>query len=175
MGNAAWVRASLAMAQPSKIAEIGAGEGVLCRSMARWQPRAEVVGVDRVQRPADFPANIGWRRGDLFEELPSCRADTVVGVMILHHFTEERLDELGGILREARTLYFCEPWRSGLARFWGNCLHPWMSEVTQHDMPASIGAGFLKGELPRWLGLGSWRVEETIDWRGSIRLRAWKE
>lgn len=177
MGNGAWIRASLAMARPFKISEVGAGEGLLCRDVARWAAGAEVVGIDRIQRPEGLTANIGWDQGDLFEKLPASGADTVLGVMILHHLTDESLQKLGEILKDTRALYFCEPWRSALSHFWAGWLWPFVGEVTRNDMPASIDAGFLPGELPVLLGLRkeNWRVEETVDWRGSLRLRAWRE
>lgn len=175
MGNAAWLRNRMDFVRTEKIAEIGAGEGIICRKMARWMPDCEVIGLDRVPRPPDLPANIGWRQGDLFDELPKCEAGIVVGIMILHHFSEEELGHLGNILQNVRGVYFCEPWRSSLARFWGKCLHPFVGRVTQHDMPVSINAGFRPGEMARLLGLEKWRLEETVDFRGTIRLRAWNE
>lgn len=175
MGNAAWLRHRTDFVRNEKIAEIGAGEGIMCRKMARWMPDCEIIGLDRIPPPRDLPANIGWRQGDLFEELPKCAAGLVVGIMILHHFSAEQLGQLGKTLQGARGVYFCEPWRSGLARFWSACLSPFVGRVTQHDMPASINAGFCRGEMARLLGLESWRVEETVDLRGTIRLRAWNE
>jgi hypothetical protein len=46
--------------------------------------------------------------------------------------------------------------------------------VTRHDMPASIRAGFRRGELPALLGLDSkkWILRELSHWRGSLRLVA---
>ncbi len=175
MGNAAWLRSRMDFVIAERIAEIGAGEGVVCKKMAAWLPDCEIIGLDRIPPPTDLPAKIGWRQGDLFQELPKCEAGVVVGVMILHHFTAEQLRDLGCILQKARAVYFCEPWRSGLARFWSACLSPFVGRVTRHDMPASINAGFRKGELAPLLGLENWRVEETTDLRGTIRLRAWKE
>jgi hypothetical protein len=53
-------------------------------------------------------------------------------------------------------------------------LLPLAGEVTRHDMPASIRAGFLKGELPSLLGLdpARWNVKEYESGRGSLRLIA---
>jgi hypothetical protein len=46
--------------------------------------------------------------------------------------------------------------------------------VTRHDMPASIRAGFRKGELAALLGLdrSAWIIEETETLRGSLRFSA---
>jgi hypothetical protein len=43
-------------------------------------------------------------------------------------------------------------------------------------MPASICAGFQKGELPFLLGLDpqKWHVHDSSTWRGSLRLLAWR-
>ena len=51
---------------------------------------------------------------------------------------------------------------------------PLAGEVTRHDMPASIRAGFVCGELPSLLGLdpAHWNIEEKESGRGSLRLIA---
>jgi hypothetical protein len=54
-------------------------------------------------------------------------------------------------------------------------MRPFCGKVTRHDLHVSIDAGFVSGELSRLLGLESWHVEESVDWRGSLRLLAWKE
>ena len=67
----------------------------------------------------------------------------------------------------------CEPWRVPLARWLGRGLHPWLGEVTRHDMGVSIRAGFRRGELAGLLGLGAgWAWRERTDLRGAIRLVA---
>lgn len=51
---------------------------------------------------------------------------------------------------------------------------PFTGEVTRHDMPASIRAGFLPGELPVLLKLdpSRWVFYESLNWTGSLRFEA---
>jgi hypothetical protein len=100
--------------------------------------------------------------------------DACIGNLILHHFDSEALRTLGGKLREFRLLLFSEPLRKALPMRLARMVLPLAGEVTRHDMPASIRAGFLKGELPSLLGLDPalWNVKEYESGRGSLRLVA---
>jgi len=188
MGNIRWVRRALRRAtkkiaeKPSasgrhgiRFIEIGAGDGRLCRKISAWFPGALVTGLDLARRPSGLPKAISWRQGDLFDELPSCVGEVFVGVLILHHFPDESLIGIGGMLRDYRVVCFCEPWRARFPHFLGALIQPFCGRVTRHDLHVSIDAGFVSGELSRLLGLESWHVEESVDWRGSLRLLAWKE
>ena len=99
-----------------------------------------------------------------------------MGSLILHHFSDEALRELGARLQSFRSLTFCEPLRFRVPLFLSKLSCPFLSEVTRHDMPASIRAGFLSGELPARLGLDSnkWIVTESSLWRGALRVAAWR-
>jgi hypothetical protein len=134
-----------------------------------------VTGLDLAPRPRDLPPRISWKQGDLLEELRSCEGDTLVGVMILHHFSDESLHKIGKMAERYRSLCFCEPWRARFPHLLGVLMRPFCGSVTRHDLPASIDAGFVPGELPRLLALKTWHIEEFVDWRGSLRLMAWKE
>jgi hypothetical protein len=185
MGNNRWMRKALRRAMEKtrspringgqRFIELGAGDGRLCHKLSNWFPRSKVIGLDLAPRPGGLPEAISWKQGDLFAELPRCTGEALVGVMILHHFANERLSELGQMLPEYPVLCFCEPWRIRFAHFLGLLLRPFLGRVARHDLPASINAGFVSGELPRLLGLESWHLEESVDWRGSLRLLAWKE
>lgn len=175
MGNFPWVLRALAAGGPYRaVAEIGAGEGRLCALLARRFPSAAVTGIDLVPRPAGLSETVRWKQGDIFQMVPGVEHDALVGVMIAHHFSGERLREIGAMARKAVCL--CEPLRSPLSHLWAGLLLPFVGPVTRHDMPASITAGFRKGELPALLGLAEekWTIRESVDWRGSIRLLAWK-
>ena len=173
MGNPGWVRRTLSkVGNIRRIVEVGAGDGRLCRKLHGWFPEAEIMGIDLTPRPSGLPADISWRRGDLFDVLPSLGADVVVAVMVLHHFHEERLETFGRLVRCCRTLCACEPWRAALPGWLGSFLVPFVGRVTRHDMPVSIAAGFLPGELPAALRLSGWHFEETVDPRGSLRVLA---
>ncbi len=189
MGNFRWIEKGIVealgpsaffvdrrLAQPPlQIVEIGAGEGRLCRRLCARFADARMLGIDLAPPPEDLPAEIEWKQGDLFAALPGCRADVLVGVMILHHFPEEQLRQFGDLLRNFSVICFCEPWRAVLPHVWSGLMWPWIGKVTRHDMPVSINAGFRPGELPALLELKNWRVRESVDWRGSLRLLAWKE
>ncbi len=188
MGNVRWARRALRRVirrnttEPGatpwhgmRLIEIGAGDGRLCRKILGWFPGAEVTGLDLAPRPGELPGAISWRQGDLSEELPSCAGEALVGVFILHHFSDEDLIRIGRMLQGYQVVCFCEPWRARFPHFLGAMLRPLCGTVTRHDLPVSIDAGFVAGELPQLLGLGQWHVEESVDWRGSLRLLAWKE
>ena len=53
---------------------------------------------------------------------------------------------------------------------------PFVGPATKHDMIVSIRAGFLPGELPNVLGLDAadWRVREETNWRGGLRMLAYR-
>ncbi|MFZ4683236.1 MAG: class I SAM-dependent methyltransferase [Terrimicrobiaceae bacterium] len=188
MGNFRWVEKGLVealgsgvvgfdrrLAQPPlQVIEIGAGEGRLCRKLSRRFMHVKVTGIDLAPRPDDLPAEIAWKREDLVSALSGCRADIVVGTMILHHFPDEELRQLGELLRKFPVICFCEPWRATLPHVWGGLMWPFIGKVTRHDMRVSIDAGFRPGELPGLLGLKNWQVRESVDWRGSVRLLAWR-
>jgi hypothetical protein len=185
MGNIRWMRRALRYAVKnatipivtgkSSFIEIGAGDGRLCRKILGWFPDALVTGLDLAPRPTGLPKAISWRQGDLFDELPSCAGEALVGVLILHHFSDERLLGLGRLIRDFRAVCFCEPWRARFSHFLGALIRPFCGKVARHDLHISIDAGFVSGELPRLLELEGWHVEESVDWRGSLRLLAWKE
>lgn len=160
---------------PRTIVELGAGEGRLSRLIADRFPKADVVGCDLVDRPRDLPGRIGWRQGDLLETLGTLDAGAFAGALILHHFQDEGLRELGGLMRKARLMVFLEPLRSRLPLMLCRLLDPLVSPVTRHDMPTSIRAGFREGELAGLLGLGAeWNVEESRGRFGTLRMVAWR-
>jgi hypothetical protein len=186
MGNVHWMKKALLRAtkrlskrpnkwQASRFIELGAGEGHLCRKISHWFPEAAVTGLDFAPRPRDLPETICWRQGDLLDELRSCEGDTLLGVMILHHLSDESLHKIGEMADGYRILCFCEPWRARFPHLLGALIRPFCGTVTRHDLPASIAAGFVLGELCGLLGLRSWHIQELIDWRGSLRFVAWKE
>jgi 2-polyprenyl-3-methyl-5-hydroxy-6-metoxy-1,4-benzoquinol methylase len=185
MGNNRWMRKALRRAlektgrlpkvDEQKCIEVGAGDGRLSRELANCFPGLKVISVDFAPRPVGLPKAISWRQGDLFDELPGCVGEALVGVMILHHFSDESLIKLGEMLRGYRIVCFCEPSRTRCPHFLGLLLRPFLGHVARHDLPVSIDAGFVPGELPRLLGLRNWHLEESVDWRGSLRLLAWKE
>jgi hypothetical protein len=174
LGNSRWIVEQLEKQDPApaRILELGAGEGELCRRINASLPSSSVTGLDLIGRPANLSADIDWISGDFFDTLPATNADTCVGSLILHHFSDRALRELGSRMKSFRCLAFCEPLRGRAPLFFSTVSSLFMGEVTQHDMPASIRAGFRLGELPALLGLdsGVWKINESSLWRGSLRL-----
>lgn len=167
MGNERWI---LRQNLDGGLVELGAGEGVLTRKLARKGP---VTGLDLQEGPEGL--DLSWVAGDLFETLPSVAGDTVVANLILHHFEDADLARLGQLLRGRRRLVVVEPWRSRLSLVEGGLLWPLINGVTRHDMMTSIRAGFRKGELPRLLRLGDgWEWREELSLLGGIRVLAWR-
>jgi 2-polyprenyl-3-methyl-5-hydroxy-6-metoxy-1,4-benzoquinol methylase len=178
MGNSRWIVRGLRQAgfAAGTVAELGAGEGRLAARIAKAFPEAAVTGLDLVSRPKGLDPRIGWECGDFFETLEALRPDAVVASLVLHHFSDAALRELGGWIRQAKVVVFSEPWRAPLPLRLSALAMPFVGRVTRHDMPASIRAGFRPCELPRWLGLDAapWRVEESCRWQGALRVLGWR-
>ncbi len=177
MGNFRWVGKALRRRDLGKgIVEIGAGEGWLSKRLARQFPGIPVTGLDLAPPPRDL-GEVRWKQGDLFSLLPEMPGDALAGVMILHHFQPAQLVELGRISGNFRMLCFCEPWRSSLSLALGRGMLPFVGAVTRHDMIVSIEAGFRRGELAAALALDPaiWQIRESVDWRGGLRLLAWRD
>lgn len=176
LGNSRWILRQLQkqMPRPARIIEVGAGAGGLCCKVHKAIPASDITGLDLIQRPVNLPPSIHWLSGDFFQTLTDIEPDTCVGSLILHHFPNGPLRDLGARLSSFRTLVFCEPLRSRVPLFLSKLSCPFMSEVTCHDMPASIRAGFRPGELSTLLGLDSkkWNTSESSHWRGVLRLVA---
>jgi hypothetical protein len=158
----------------ASIVELGAGEGLLCENLCRNFRGATVTGLDLAPRPSPLPESIDWVRGNFLETLNDISGESCVGSLILHHFSNADLGRLGMLLARFRTLVFCEPLRRRLPMFLSRIALPFAGEVTRHDMPASIRAGFRKGELPLLLGLdlSRWEIRESESARGTITLSA---
>jgi hypothetical protein len=176
LGNSRWILRSLRCFQGrfKNFVELGAGEGRLCRALSDDHPSAEVTGLDRINRPADLPPSIRWMSGDFLETLPVVNAEVCYGSLILHHLDAACLRRLGREFRRFPLLLFTEPYRGTLPLRMAGLASPFVGEITRHDMPASIRAGFRKGELAPLLGLdpARWEIREFATRRGSLRFAA---
>jgi hypothetical protein len=176
LGNERRILSELRRHRPavSSIVELGAGEGILCKRLGKLLPEVTVTALDFAHRPALLPESIGWVRGDFFGTLPGIDADTCIGSLILHHFSDEELDRLGRLLNRFDRLIFCEPLRGALPLVLSRLATPFVGEVTRHDMPASIHAGFRKGEIASLLGLDAarWEIRESESRRGTVMMVA---
>jgi hypothetical protein len=178
MGNELWLLRVMkrhAAAAAEGICEWGAGDGAFAARMADKFPDASITAVDLSPRPAGLDPRIVWHQGDLLAGAAS-HGGLLVANMFLHHFEGPQLRQLGEMCCGFRVLVFNEPDRSRQALFWSTLLLPFVGQVTRHDMPVSIRAGFRRGELPAMLGLSpdEWRIEETSTWRGARRVVAWR-
>ena len=163
---------------PSRLLEIGAGDGELLLRVARRLARkwydVDVVFVDLQnlltnQTKADFAAlNWGARavEADIFQWLNDSKAekiDAILGNLILHHFTDAQLTRLfSAAAKQARSFIAVEPRRSKWPLFWTQLLSLiGCGPVTCHDAPISVRAGFTGRELSAlWPQDGTWELTE---------------
>lgn len=157
-----------------RVLEIGAGTGELVSALRRRG--LPVDGLDRWPRPASLPREAAWHQADLrtFSGYGDYRV--ILGSLIFHQFEEPELRALAHALASARLVLASEParWRRAKAflAIGGTLLGA--GEVTRHDGPASVDAGFLRDELPGFLGLdrSGWRCRTEITFWGNYRMTA---
>jgi hypothetical protein len=174
MGNERWLARQVARhpaAAARGVVEAGAGAGSLA---ARLVARFPVTALDLAPRPLGLPDGVKWVAGDIFARMDGIRGGVLVANLFIHHFDGADLARLGEWAQRFDVVCLCEPWRSGLAHGLGRLMHPWINRVTRHDMHASIRGGFLSGEMADLLGFGGGarELQESVDWRGAVRLVA---
>ena len=159
---------------PRQITELGAGDGNFLLAVAktiapRW-PKVNVALLDRqpIVSSATFAAftSLGWRAEAVVTDVfawPPANHDIVITTLFLHHFEEPRLAELLRLI-VARTRLFValEPRRAAWPLFCSRML--WViggNEVTRHDAPVSVRAGFSGPELSAlWPDRKGWQLTE---------------
>jgi len=163
---------------PSRIVEIGAGDGELLLRIAkrladRWHDvNATLVDLQDLlnnETKDDFAA-LNWGvsavKGDVFEWMAGAAAektDVVLGNLILHHFSDAQLSTLfSAIAKKADALIAVEPRRGAWPLFCARSLSLiGCSPVTCHDAPVSVQAGFTGRELSNlWPHDGQWELLE---------------
>lgn len=163
---------------PRRILEIGAGDGRfmlgLARQLARRWTGVEVVLLDRqdlltAERVAAFGA-LGWRArpvtADVFDWAAGAGEtgfDAVVANLFLHHFDDAGLARLLSLVAPlAPVCAAAEPRRATLALGVSKLLLAiGANDVTRHDAPASVRAGFADKDLTAlWPRRGGDKVEE---------------
>lgn len=179
MGNERWICREIRrfrVVAERGIVEIGAGDGELCRKLARNFPNSRVRAYDLAPEPDLLGAAVKWHQGDLFDVPPPDDGGVLVANLFVHHFEGRSLEALGRWMRGFEVIILNEPDRCRLPHFLGGLMHPFMNRVTRHDMHVSINAGFRHGELPELLGLagGNRHFRETSTWRGARRVLAWR-
>lgn len=173
------------------LADLGAGDGSLAlRLVRRLRGRPGFSRVWLIDRNATVSAETqaGFQSAgtelrvvneDVFAWLRQAAAPTVVMAnLFLHHFAEETLDELLGLIAaRARIFVACEPrrcWAGGVAsRTLGlvGC-----NAVTRHDARVSVRAGFAGRELSaRWPRPSAWEFHEGRAGLFSHAFLAWRK
>jgi len=180
LGGSRWILRKARLhpeAARAGIVELGAGEGILCNRLAADFPGSTITGLDLVSAPSGLNRRIRWVPGNIFQTLGAQQAGIAVGNLILHHFPSSELQLLGTILREFRVLIFSEPRRCRRALALSFFCRPFIGRITRHDMPASIRAGFRRGELAAALGLpqNEWHIHESLSPRGVVRFHACRD
>src|SRR5690606_29487214 len=135
-----------------RILEIGAGGGELWRAFDEGIGRRceiQYDAIDLCPPPPDWPSRSVWWQQDLLCFDRYGQYDLVVCNLILHHFQDSQLAELGQRLADGpRLLLACEPARRSFHQLQiallGLC---GLGYVTRHDAKVSIAAGFLGQEL----------------------------
>lgn len=174
LGNSRWIERTLRPLSVDSIVELGAGDGHLSRRLSQSYPKVPITGLDFAPPPNDWKYPLHWIQGDLLETIGEAPAQICIGSLVLHHFHREVLADLGQQLQRFSTLIFSEPHRHAQPLAGSYLLQPLMGKIVRHDMPASIRAGFQKGELAESLELdrANWSIEESITLRGIIRFVA---
>ncbi|WMS41987.1 class I SAM-dependent methyltransferase [Acuticoccus sp. MNP-M23] len=149
---------------PRRILEIGCGDGRMSLALAgrlarRWPGVAltlldQQAGLVTDQTRAAFSA-LGWEvdvvSADAFDYLAGNppHFDIALANLVLHHFEDEMLARLlAGLGRHAALVVAAEPLRRPFALAASRTLAViGANDVTRHDAPASVRAGFRTGEL----------------------------
>ncbi len=175
MGNDGWFLRNLPK-NPSRITELGAGDGHLLTQLSRKYPSAEITAYDLAPPPPQLPENITWKRGDAFAQPPTNPGGVLIANLFLHHFTDDHLHELAPWLTSFDHLLFSEPLRARIPLILGKLARPFIHPITRHDMRVSIEAGFVPNELPHLLGIEreGFAFRETTTLPGALRLAARK-
>lgn len=180
MGNhdlmAAALKKTLDGDVPGQITELGAGDGnfllrVAQKTASGWpNTGVRLLDLKKNVTPETLVgfAEISWRAeavvADVFNGWPASAADEVViANLFLHHFDDARL---GGLLHlissRAKMFIALEPRRAAWPAFCSRLL--WAigcNDVTRHDAPVSVRAGFSGRELSAlWPDKQNWRLTE---------------
>lgn len=165
-------------APPSRLLEIGAGDGTfmlaVARRLAKKWPGVHLVLLDRadivpLERHQDFK-KLGWQletvTADIFEWLRrnrELRFDAVTSNLFLHHFQDSPLAHLLSEVQPLAPLFLAtEPRRGAFPLIATRLLRAiGANAVTRHDAAASVRAGFSGAELSAlWPGKAGRPLEE---------------
>ncbi len=164
--------------QPLRIADLGAGDGLITLDVARLSsgviPNVQLTLVDRhnVVTPETLSAftELGWRTTltestahDWLKSLTSS-IDVIFVNLLLHQFPDDELRTLLQLAASRTRLFIaCEPRRTSFALAASRCL--WLAgcnKVSRNDGPISVRAGFAGAELSAlWPNDPHWHKAES--------------
>ena len=147
---------------PRRILEIGAGDGSFMLALAKrvhWQgvelfllDRQSLVTPDRKAQFAALDWTVHVIEEDIFDWAETCAAqrfDAITTNLFLHHFCDDDLVRLLARLAPMAPVFVAtEPRRTAFPLLASRML--WAigaNDVTRHDAPASVRAGFAGSEL----------------------------
>ena len=181
MGNVQTVARALGESFPEKspncLVELGAGDGTFALQLVRklfplWQS-IEIILVDRhpavtsetLEQFEALNCRVEVVMADVFEWLkPEQKVDAVFANLFLHHFEDNQLSDLLGLVsRRTSTFVACEPRRSGFAAAATHLLRGiGCNEITRHDATVSVHAGFCGREISNsWSDFEEWNLSES--------------
>ena len=174
MGNESWIINRLKKEHKftnKRIVEIGAGDGDLCRKIHQQFPEANIRAYDLLERPAQLPEKVEWCSGDVTQCSPPQGYGALIANLFIHHFDDSKLAWLSAWLPHFSLVIINEPLRRKAPHLLGALMHPFINDVTRHDMHVSIDAGFRRGEIMQLVGISSqqWSCEEIEHWKGACR------
>ncbi|MGI9239348.1 MAG: hypothetical protein ACR2RV_01025, partial [Verrucomicrobiales bacterium] len=164
MGNHRWIRAQIGRRLRSPGAtpplsgwELGAGDGSLGASLAQHfdETSLRLCAIDLAPRAERWPASWGWQQRDILDTASGPPATgIVVANLILHHFTDHELAQVGRWASGANSIIAVEPLRGSFPHVLAYAMRLLdINYVTREDIHTSIRAGFSGDELPALLGL----------------------
>ncbi len=180
LGTHRWLASVLpGLVRPGeRVLELGAGTGELGRALLKRGVRVD--GIDLCPQPAPWPAELTWHQANLLTFDGYAGYAVVVCNLILHHFNDADLANLGERLRaHSRVILACEPTRRKRSQLLFRVVAPLLgaSPVTLHDAHVSIAAGFRNDELKTHLQLSApaWNCHITYTTPGVCRLVALRQ
>lgn len=184
MGNHRWIIAQLAthLGSAGGVAgcgwELGAGDGELGAAIARrfGSEGFQLNALDLAPRSSRWPSAWDWQQHDLLATArTSPPADFVVANLLLHHFEDDELAQIGRWISKASTIIAVEPLRAGFPHLLAYAMRLLgINYVTREDIHTSIHAGFEGDELPKGLGLdrSDWEISISATPLGAYRMLA---
>lgn len=180
-GSAATIADALKRARqaPTRIIELGAGDGSLMLRLARrfstdW-PDVQLTLLDRQNlidsRTRDAFARLGWTVQTLHADVTDWAAqpmaerwDIGIANLFIHHFDAPQIRSLFGALAQRTDLFVaCEPRRARLPLLASRLVAlVGANDVTREDAVLSVRAGFFAKELSAcWPASPEWQLDEA--------------